>query len=77
MKEISCLQRKEIIIDFLKRCNDYADSKKMVLETKKNLQTEDKQKISEWEVYKRYNEVAIGELKSQKIDHWFHINENS
>ena len=71
---LSIADKKSIIIEFLKQCNEY--SEEMLIKYESQLGAEEKkvtapQKIHDWTVYKEFNEYAIKELSGQELDDWF------
>jgi predicted dinucleotide-binding enzyme len=68
-------QKKEIIIDFLDKCNAYSDA--MLQKYQRQLLDEGvdakaiQEKIRDWSAYKAFNDVAIQELKTDELDDWF------
>lgn len=56
-----------MIIDFLKKCIDYADSS---IERKKK-RGDDEEIISEWNSYRNYTQYALEEIEKGDLDHWF------
>ena len=72
----SVVEKKKIISDFIRQCNDYADGQVRkyqdrlaqagamdVLEIETN--------IYNWKVYKAFNTYTIEELKTDELDSWF------
>jgi len=73
---ISLQEKKLIIIDFLKKCNAYSEDMLIRYESElgeagegESLKTQ--QKMHDWSTYRDFNDFAIGELKSEKLDSWF------
>lgn len=71
---VSLEDKKDIIINFLKQCNDYSEL--MLKKYQKQLLDEElnnsaSQKIHDWNTYKDFNEYAINELKGEELDEWF------
>ena len=71
---LSLAEKKSIIIDFLKQCNEYSDG--MLKKYEGQLAVEETkisapQKIHDWTVYRDFNSYAINELKGQELDEWF------
>ena len=73
---INLSEKKEIIIEFLGKCNAYSDS----MVRKYQDESRDKNaentllvqdKIVHWLAYKAFNEYAIEELKTDQLDDWF------
>jgi len=67
---ISMADKKKIIIEFLRQCNQYSDA---MLEKYEQKLTDNSvpQKIHDWTVYKDFNEYAIKELHGNELDDWF------
>ncbi|ORU90426.1 MAG: hypothetical protein A6F71_05520 [Cycloclasticus sp. symbiont of Poecilosclerida sp. M] len=68
-------QKKEIIIDFLKKCNAYGDGmldkyQRQLSEVNANTGAL-KDKMRDWDTHKTFNQVAIDELKTNELDDWF------
>ena len=71
---ISVVEKKAIIIDFLRQCNQYSEEmlkKYQQPSDDEQLQQAALQKIHDWNVYKDFNEFAIGELSGDALDDWF------
>lgn len=71
---ISVVEKKAIIIDFLRQCNQYSDA--MLEKYQQPLADEQLQQVAfqkthDWNVYKEFNEFAIGELSGEGLDDWF------
>lgn len=77
---ISPEDRKRVVIDFLQRCNDYADAKLREYNTRMSadvgkadsdelMQLADK--ISHWSAYRAFNDVAVDEIRQGELDDWF------
>jgi len=71
---ISLEDKKNIIIDFLKQCNDYSEL--MLKKYQRQLSDGElndsaSQKIHDWNTYKDFNDYAINELKGEELDEWF------
>ena len=71
---ISVEDKKTIIIDFLRQCNNYSDSmldkyKAQLLDEQPSESAD--QKIHDWTVYKDFNDYAIKELAGEELDDWF------
>jgi len=69
-------EKKLIIIDFLKKCNAYSEDMLARYERELGEADEDEslktqQKMHDWSSYRNFNDFAIGELKSEKLDDWF------
>ena len=69
-------QRKSLIRQFLERCNRYADD--MIADYGRRLGDVSgaealtlQDKILHWTAYKTFNEHAIDELASDRLDAWF------
>ena len=69
-------EKKWIVEDFLKRCNDYAAD--MIVKYRKSLSATNAEqelvlqdKISHWVAYRAFNEHAIMELHGAELDEWF------
>jgi hypothetical protein len=69
-------ERKELIRDFLRKCNNYAEGKlaECSMEAAAStgmaaLRLQDE--ICHWTAYKAFNEHAITELEDGRLDHWF------
>ncbi|ORU91565.1 MAG: hypothetical protein A6F70_00345 [Cycloclasticus sp. symbiont of Bathymodiolus heckerae] len=68
--------KKQIIIDFLQKCNGY--SEQMLVRYEEEAGADDaaavlkaKQKIHDWTSYREFNIHAIGELNDGTLDAWF------
>ncbi len=57
---------KEIVVGFLRQCNDYAS--KSIARKNERGQTQD---IEPWQSYIEFNQHAIDEIESGKLDDWF------
>ena len=73
---VSISEKKEIISDFLEKCNAYSDSmiKKYHHESGGKLSEDElliQDKIVHWMAYKAFNDYAIEELKTEQLDDWF------
>ena len=55
------------IIEFLKKCIDYADSSIR----RKEERGDDSEVISEWNAYRNYTQYALEEIEKGDLDHWF------
>lgn len=73
---ISRDDKKKIISEFLKKCNDYSDQ--MVDKYEGRLSTataEEKaallQKTHDWRSYKDFNQYTVTELEGEVLDDWF------
>ena len=69
-------EKKRIVEEFLKHCNDY--SRDMLVKYRKSLNTANAEeelvlqdKITHWVAYRAFNEHAIMELKGTELDDWF------
>jgi len=78
--EISPEDRKRIVIDFLQRCNDYADARLREYNTRMSadIGTADSDevmqladKINHWSAYRAFNDVAIEEIRQGELNDWF------
>ena len=72
----SITEKKKIISDFIRQCNDYADGQlrkyQARLEQASAIETLDiESKIYNWKVYKAFNAYTIDELKTDELDNWF------
>ena len=72
----SVTEKKKIISDFIRQCNDYADGQ--VRKYQARLEQagvmdalEIETKIYNWKVYKAFNIYTIEELKTDELDSWF------
>ena len=72
----SVAEKKKIISDFIRQCNDYADGQ--VRKYQGRLAQagpmdalEIETKIYNWKVYKAFNVYTIEELKTDELDSWF------
>lgn len=68
--------KKQIICDFLDRCNAYSDAKlaqyqQQVDDTDTHQVLELLEKMGQWRTYKSFNQYAISELKTDRLDDWF------
>jgi hypothetical protein len=68
-------EKKRLVIRFLERCNDYADRELSGLRAElehaqaaRALQLADK--IAHWAAYRAFNEHAIAELGTPRLDAW-------
>lgn len=69
-------EKKQIISEFIKQCNDYADGQvrkyQARLEQAGAMEALDiESKIYHWKVYKAFNIYTIEELKTDELNHWF------
>jgi hypothetical protein len=69
-------EKKAVIIEFLGRCNRYADGK--LAEYRGALPgasawtaMEIEDKLNHWTAYRAFNAFTIEELASTELDHWF------
>ena len=69
-------EKKRIVEDFLKHCNDYSDNKLRKYrasltgaDDEQDLAIQDR--IGHWVAYRAFNEHAIMELKGSELDDWF------
>ena len=72
----SVVEKKKIISDFIRQCNDYADGQ--VRKYQARLAQADamealeiETKIYNWKVYKAFNIYTIEELETDELDRWF------
>lgn len=72
----SVVEKKKIISDFIRQCNDYADGQVRKYQARLaqagamdalELET----KIYHWKVYKAFNIYTIEELETDELDSWF------
>ena len=68
--------KKAVVADFLVKCNRYADAQLeryraelAVTNGPAALALQDK--IGHWTAYRTFNEHALGELETRKLDDWF------
>lgn len=68
-------QQKAVVARFLRQCNAYADGKLADYGLRLREAGGDDAtlaaKIREWESYKAFNEHALGELATDRLDTWF------
>ena len=69
-------EKKQIISEFIKQCNDYADGQvrkyQARLEQAGAMEALDiESKIYHWKVYKAFNIYTVEELETDELDHWF------
>ena len=69
-------QQKSVVARFLRQCNDYADGKldgyrTDLAEAPPEAATAIAGKIARWESYKAFNEHALAELGTDRLDDWF------
>jgi len=69
-------EKKAVIVEFLGRCNRYADGK--LEEYRGRLAAASgfdalalQDKIGHWTAYRTFNEFTIGELRTDALDDWF------
>ena len=72
----SMTEKKQIISEFINRCNDYADGQirkyQARLEQADAMEALDVEaKIYHWKVYRAFNVYSIEELKTGELDSWF------
>ena len=72
----STTEKKEIISDFIRQCNNYADGQirkyQARLERAGAMEALDiEAKIYHWKVYLAFNAYTIEELKTDELDPWF------
>ena len=72
----SITEKKKIISDFIRQCNDYADGQirkyQARLDSVEDMDALDLEtKIYHWKVYRAFNAYTIEELKSDELDPWF------
>ncbi len=69
------VERKSIVARFLRQCNAYADGKLAEYAARAPAsgteETARLEKIAQWQSYKAFNEHALGELETDRLDHWF------
>jgi len=77
MHKNSLQEKKAIVINFLNRCNLYAEEKITVYEKELLGNSDSKlifklnEKKHSWSSYFKFNNHAIGELKTKRLDAWF------
>ena len=69
-------EKKKIISDFIRQCNDYADGQirkyQARLDSAEDMDALDiETKIYHWKVYRAFNAYTIEELKTGELDPWF------
>ena len=69
-------EKKKIISDFIRQCNDYADGQirkyQARLDSAEDMDALDiETKIYHWKVYTAFNTYTIEELKTGELDPWF------
>ena len=69
--KVSIQEKKEIIIDFLLKCNSYGEKKLLSYRSSGLNASNCSVKIKSWEKYIEFNEHAIRELKDNTLDNWF------
>ena len=72
----SITEKKKIISDFIRQCNDYADGQirkyQARLDSVEDMDALDLEtKIYHWKVYRAFNAYTIEELKTGELDPWF------
>ena len=72
----SVVEKKKIISDFIRQCNDYADGQvrkyqARLVQADALEALEIETKIYHWKVYKAFNIYTIEELKTDELDSWF------
>ena len=72
----SITEKKKIISDFIRQCNDYSDGQirkyQARLDSAEDMDALDiETKIYHWKVYRAFNAYTIEELKSDELDPWF------
>ncbi len=72
----STTEKKKIISDFIRQCNNYADGQirkyQARLERAGAVEALDiEAKIYHWKVYRAFNAYTIEELKTDELDPWF------
>ena len=70
------MEKKKIISDFIRQCNDYAADQirkyQARLEQAGDMEALDiESKIYHWKVYRTFNAYTIEELKTDELDPWF------
>ena len=66
VKRGESVDRKEIVLDYLQRCNTYAEDS-IARKTERG----EKEQTESWKSYVQFNEHAIEEIKNGTLDHWF------
>jgi hypothetical protein len=76
MATVTLMEKKQLISDFLTRCNHYADdqlrgygAQLSAADGARALELQDK--ITHWTAYRVFNAYTIEELKTETLDHWF------
>ena len=72
----SVVEKKKIISDFIRQCNDYADGQVRKYQARLAQAgamdaLEIETKIYNWKVYKAFNIYTIEELETDELDRWF------
>lgn len=68
-------EKKRLVVKFLERCNDYADTEltkyRARLESAAGTEAlELADRITHWTAYRTFNEHAIAELETTRLDDW-------
>lgn len=66
--------RRRVVMDFLERCNQYADDKLVQYRTRLPMERDVAElalKMLQWSSYRAFNAHAIGEIERGELDHWF------
>ncbi len=76
MTNYPVVEKKQIVSDFIRQCNDYADEQirkyQAQLEQAEGMGAlEIETTIHHWKVYQAFNVYAIEELKTDELDSWF------
>jgi hypothetical protein len=69
-KELSEQQKKDAVVDFLRRCIEYADE----TIAKKTQSADDPEELAKWLAYRDYTDYALKEVESGELNHWFTLN---
>jgi hypothetical protein len=69
-------QQKSLVAKFLRQCNAYADGKLDEYADRLTGATPDaardiETRIAQWRSYRAFNEHALGELATERLDSWF------
>ena len=69
-------EKKQIICDFLQRANAYGDTKLAEYQAELNRAGTTNvlalvKKLEQWRSYQVFNDYALGELKTDRLDDWF------
>jgi hypothetical protein len=69
-------EKKRIVIDFLGRCNAYADDmlakyRRQLNEARREDVLAIEDKIAHWTAYRAFNDVAIADVSRGELDNWF------